>query len=187
MRRTTAMSDKTRFYRLISATAPPCIPAPSGIIAWWPGDGNANDIIGTNNGTLEGGVTFAPGAVGQAFSLNGSNAYVQVPQNNLWAFGTNDFSIECWAKFNANQSATLIWTPKEAVSIPNGILRMPTINFISIMPLPILGISRYRLHLRLFLDFGITWRLLEVEMCGQFSLMALLLQPEPIPPRCRQA
>ena len=31
---------------------PPCDPAPSGLVDWWPGEGNANDIVGTNNGTL---------------------------------------------------------------------------------------------------------------------------------------
>jgi hypothetical protein len=29
-----------------------CDPPPSGIVAWWPGEGNANDLVGSNNGTL---------------------------------------------------------------------------------------------------------------------------------------
>ena len=33
-----------------------CDPAPSGLVSWWPGEGNANDIIGTNNGTPVGGL-----------------------------------------------------------------------------------------------------------------------------------
>jgi hypothetical protein len=37
-----------------------CRPAPSGTISWWPGDGNANDIINTNNGILEGGAKLVP-------------------------------------------------------------------------------------------------------------------------------
>ncbi|MGD0260559.1 MAG: hypothetical protein ABSD29_12135, partial [Verrucomicrobiota bacterium] len=42
-----------------------CFPAPSGLVSWWPGDGNANDIASTNNGTLQGGATAnAPGVVG---------------------------------------------------------------------------------------------------------------------------
>ena len=32
-----------------------CNPAPAGLIGWWPGDGNANDVAGTNNGALRGG------------------------------------------------------------------------------------------------------------------------------------
>ena len=35
-----------------------CDPAPSGLVGWWPGEGNAKDIAGGNNGTLVGGVTF---------------------------------------------------------------------------------------------------------------------------------
>ena len=56
-----------------------CMPPPSGMVGWWPGDGNANDIIGGNSGALVGGVSFVPGEVGQAFSVDGSTGYVQIP------------------------------------------------------------------------------------------------------------
>src|SRR5206468_12140553 len=29
-----------------------CVPPASGIVDWWPGEGNGNDIVGANNGTL---------------------------------------------------------------------------------------------------------------------------------------
>ena len=51
-----------------------CYPPPSGLVAWWQGEGNANDSIGTNNGTLMGGVSFAAGEVVKAFKFNGSNS-----------------------------------------------------------------------------------------------------------------
>ena len=47
-----------------------CTPPPSGLVAWWPGDGNYNDIVGSNNGTPANNVLFRAGEVGQAFSLN---------------------------------------------------------------------------------------------------------------------
>jgi hypothetical protein len=50
-----------------------CTPPPPNIISWWPAEGNANDLEGNNNGTLEGSTTFAAGEVGQAFSFNGVN------------------------------------------------------------------------------------------------------------------
>src|SRR5260370_18137079 len=50
----------------------PCVPAPPNMVSWWPGDGNANDIQGTNNGVVEGGATFAPAEVLQGFSMNGT-------------------------------------------------------------------------------------------------------------------
>jgi Concanavalin A-like lectin/glucanases superfamily/HpiC1 cyclase/MBG domain/Bacterial Ig-like domain/Cep192 domain 4/WD40-like Beta Propeller Repeat len=52
---------------IVSANA--CVAPPSGMVSWWPGDGNANDIIGSSAGTLQNG-TFGSGLVGQAFSLN---------------------------------------------------------------------------------------------------------------------
>jgi len=51
-------------------------PLPAGLLGWWPGEGNANDEIAGNNGTLHGGVTFSPGEVGQAFNFNGVDGYV---------------------------------------------------------------------------------------------------------------
>src|ERR1700733_5224050 len=78
-----------------------CVSPPSGLVSWWPANGNAQDVIGGNNGILTNGVTFAAGEVGQAFSFNGSNDYVQVPNSPLWNFGTNAFTIELWANFNA--------------------------------------------------------------------------------------
>lgn len=53
-----------------------CLQPPTGMVGWWPGDGNANDIQGPNNGTLQNGATFAAGQVGQAFSLDGTDDYV---------------------------------------------------------------------------------------------------------------
>lgn len=62
-----------------------CDPPPSGIVGWWPAEGNANDIIGTNNGTLMGGATAnAPGVVGSAFQFDGTNGYVQIPDSPVF-------------------------------------------------------------------------------------------------------
>lgn len=61
------------------ALAQSCAATPPGMTAWWPASGNANDIIAYHRGTLNGGVSFAPGAVGLAFSFDGSTGYVQIP------------------------------------------------------------------------------------------------------------
>ncbi len=62
-----------------TVTLPPyCIPAP-GLISWWRAEINALDSAGTNNGTLLGGASFAPGEVGQAFLFNSPNAAVKIP------------------------------------------------------------------------------------------------------------
>jgi hypothetical protein len=51
----------------------------SGVVAWWKGEGNANDIAGANNGTVQGNTVYAAGKVGQAFSLDGTNSEVTAP------------------------------------------------------------------------------------------------------------
>ena len=78
-----------------------CVAPPAGLVSWWTGNGNANDAVGGNNGTLVGGVTFAQGEVGQAFDFDGSSGYVSVPNNPQWDFGSNPFTIEFWANFNS--------------------------------------------------------------------------------------
>ena len=73
-----------------------CAPNPSGLVSWWPAEGNANDIQGGNNGTLTNGVSFAPGEVGQAFSFNGTD-YVDIPDAPNLDFGsTSPISIDMW-------------------------------------------------------------------------------------------
>ncbi len=78
------------------------IPITSGLIGYWPGDGNANDESGNNNhGTLKNGATFGSGQVGQAFSFDGVDDYVEAPDSSLWAFGTSDLTIDLWANFQS--------------------------------------------------------------------------------------
>ena len=67
------------------------------IVALWHGDGNAQDAVGSNHGTLMGGAGFAPGVVGQGFLLDGVNDYVRVPDSAALHFA-NELSFEMWFK-----------------------------------------------------------------------------------------
>ena len=78
---------------------PACVAPPDNLVAWYAGDGNANDIALGNNGTLQGGVTSAPGIVGQAFNLNGTDAFVQAP-NASAIDPTSAGSQDAWVYFN---------------------------------------------------------------------------------------
>lgn len=92
--------------------SPNCaVSAPEGLISWWAGNYTATDSAGTNNGTLENGVTYVPGEVQYAFGLNGSGSYVSIPDSASWAFSTNAFSIELWANTSstANNQAMLAY------------------------------------------------------------------------------
>ncbi|MDB6110726.1 MAG: hypothetical protein JWR69_2476 [Pedosphaera sp.] len=81
-----------------------CLPAPAGLVGWWPGDGNATNIAGTNQGTLQGGATTTtPGVVGSAFNFDGTNAFVQIV-NSIVLQPTN-LTIETWVRFSSLNSA----------------------------------------------------------------------------------
>jgi PKD repeat protein len=96
-------SISVRLNNCLPAPAPTptlsCITPPLGIVGWWAGDGNANDISRNgNNGTLQNSATFATGKVGQAFSLNGIDDYVNVPNSNSFDAITSAISVEAWIK-----------------------------------------------------------------------------------------
>lgn len=75
-----------------------CVAPPSGLVSWWPGEGNANDVKGTNQGTSHG-ATFVPGEVGSAFGFNGVDSYVQVNDSSSLDI-TDALTIEAWIKPN---------------------------------------------------------------------------------------
>jgi len=111
------------------AVAQTCVPPPEGLVSWWPGDDNADDIADGNNGALVGGATFAAGKVGQAFSFSGPGDSVNMgsPVN----LQLQDFTIDAWIKQNAGGDAgiagygfpggyTLILASGELVLTKNG-------------------------------------------------------------------
>jgi hypothetical protein len=55
-----------------------CAPPPAHLVAWWTGDGHANDVREDNPGELRSGAAFSPGWVGQAFHLDGRSSYVHM-------------------------------------------------------------------------------------------------------------
>jgi hypothetical protein len=77
---------------LMAAT---CAPAPAGIVAWWPGNGDATDIAGTNSGSFIN-EAYVNAEVGQGFSLDGSGN-IFVPASATLDLGqSNGMTIEAW-------------------------------------------------------------------------------------------
>ncbi|MCX6634409.1 MAG: BACON domain-containing carbohydrate-binding protein, partial [Acidobacteria bacterium] len=72
-----------------------CVPKPEGLKSFWPADGTTEDVAGGLSATLQNGASYAPGFVGEAFSLDGIDDYVWVPD----APGLNPVaavSVEAW-------------------------------------------------------------------------------------------
>lgn len=76
-----------------------CRPPPASLVSWWTGDGDATDSAGNRDGALIGGTGFAPGIVDQAFSLDGIDDLVRVPDARAWTLGRHAFTIDAWVNF----------------------------------------------------------------------------------------
>jgi hypothetical protein len=96
-----------------------CVSSPAGLVGWWRGEGNANDVAGANNGVLEGGVAFTAGEVGQAFSCNGVGAGVLVPAaSNLHVGAGGGLTIELWINYTWVYGGPLVdWTSTAAYGV----------------------------------------------------------------------
>lgn len=57
----------------------PCVPAPSGLTHWWPGENGPEDIIGSDNGIVVGNVSYGLGMRGFAFQFG--SGYLRLSQN----------------------------------------------------------------------------------------------------------
>ena len=81
-----------------------CINPPSDLVSWWPGDGDANDIIDGNNPSAESGVSFVSGKVLQGITL-ASGGFIDIPDNaNL---NLQTFTFDAWVKPKAADSTSL--------------------------------------------------------------------------------
>jgi uncharacterized repeat protein (TIGR02543 family) len=89
------------------SVTPDCVMPPSGLVHWWPGQGNANDAVGDSDGTLQNGAGFAEGKVGQAFTFDGVDDSVSFG-NTAGNFDTNDFTVEFWMKTTSSRHEAVI-------------------------------------------------------------------------------
>ena len=91
-----------------SAQGPVCVSAPANLVSWWPGDGDATDIVGNNDGLLQGDATFAAAKVGQGFSFDGNGDFVEVPDDPSLDAGIGDFSIDAWVQLGTSTGVQTI-------------------------------------------------------------------------------
>ncbi len=88
-------------------TSTSCYAQPTGLVSWWRAEGDASDQMGLNNLTLASSVSFATGAVGQAFSFDGATGYVEKfsPDSSL-NVRTRSWTISAWLQSSYSGTAT---------------------------------------------------------------------------------
>lgn len=87
----------------IASTVPMVKPvaSPIGMTSWWSGDGYTNDLFANNNGTIRNGVGFTSGIDGLAFTFDGQNDVVTVPDASDGSLDiVGDLTINAWIKPN---------------------------------------------------------------------------------------
>lgn len=90
-----AVASLFAFVFPAAAQANMCVMPPEGLVGWWPGNGTADDVAGGRDGMLRNGAGYAPGLVGQAFSFDGVDDYVEIPDNAAFDL-TNAVTLSAW-------------------------------------------------------------------------------------------
>ena len=117
------------------AQVPSYVPT-SGLLGWWPFNGNANDESGKgNNGTVNSAVLTSDrfGNSNMAYSFNGTTSYIKI--NNSINLESAYLSISFWIKSTGNQFQQVFYkvTPnnaaKETYSVPLNLIQAGTLNF----------------------------------------------------------
>ena len=90
-------------------------PLYTSLYAVYKGESNANDSLSTYNGTAQGGLTYTAGKSGNAFTFNGTNAYVSLPNDSLNTL-TGDFSISMWVSFADLSNNSVLQSPISSIS-----------------------------------------------------------------------
>jgi hypothetical protein len=103
-----------------------------GLLAFWSGDGNADDSTGQHHGVLVGGADFAPGPLGQAFNFATPGSFVKIPQSaNLNP--ASQLTVEFWMNADAanamNNYQGLVASDFYCVEISNGYGGKMGVNF----------------------------------------------------------
>jgi hypothetical protein len=99
-------SEVKAIYKAGSAGKTPSPPL-AGLVNWWRAEGDTRNAVNGKLAMLKGGASFGPGKIGRAFDFNRTSARIEVPRNDVWDFGTNNFTVALWANFRSVESSTI--------------------------------------------------------------------------------
>ncbi len=80
-----------------------CAAVPSGIVSWWPGDGDAYDIAATNTGYFAAS-TYSEAIAARGFSFDGIDDFVAVADAPDLHLEDGDFSLMAWVNVSGPKS-----------------------------------------------------------------------------------
>jgi len=101
----------------------PCVQPPSGMVAWYRMNGNANDTAalgGFNNPSATNAISFVAGKVGQGVTF-GTGGYIDIPHSP--ALANQQFTIDAWVKPNGPGPNNDFWGSvivQKGLSLPVG-------------------------------------------------------------------
>ena len=72
-----------------------CAVAPPGLVSWWTGDNDENDVLGGNNPQAVAAVTVVPGEVRNGLTF-GTNGYIEIPSASNLA--NQHFTWTAWVR-----------------------------------------------------------------------------------------
>jgi hypothetical protein len=88
------------------------------LVHHWKADGDFTDSVAQNNGQGVGNTTFGPGHSGEAFSFDGDDDYVSVPDAASHHF-EGSFSVDAWARTTATGTHAIATYYDCALSCPS--------------------------------------------------------------------
>jgi hypothetical protein len=92
-----AVGDSSSDSRGLDAQA--CLTPPSGLLAFWPADGDAKDVVGGHDGAfVDDANAAATGRIGMAFDFDGNFDQVAISDPPT----SDAFTIEAWINFDAD-------------------------------------------------------------------------------------
>ena len=95
IRRALTQQEIQAIFNAGSAGKCKCVQPPSGMVAWYRMDGNANDFGGSNNPSATNAISFVAGKDNQGVTF-GSGGYIEIPHSP--ALAVQRFTIDAWVK-----------------------------------------------------------------------------------------
>ena len=95
----------------------------SGLVGYWPFNGNANDESGNgNNGTVNGATLTSDrfGNVNSAYDFNGTSDFIDVADNTALRLNSTDFTISVWINETSRASTQESIISKRTAANGNG-------------------------------------------------------------------